>query len=448
MSRRQVAIVGAGFSGAALAAHLMRRGRSAPDVILIGRDKRFGPGLAYGTKDSAHALNVRASNLSMFAAQPDHFVRWLAAHGRRGQETRFVPRALYGRYVEETLSKAGGGLFGPKLTRVRGDVIACRASGGRWMLSLAEGKDMAAEAVVFALGNPLPATPSVFSDAGVPLIAPWDANALAKIPKGDVLLLGTGLTAVDVALTLLRRRRKGDIYALSRRGQLPRGHLKNTAPPAPGVLDLPIPLSEALHALRVEVRNMAKRGEPWQHAVDRLRSRTPDLWRRLPLESQQRFLRHLRPWWDAHRHRAAPEIADKLAALQAEKRLRLLAGEIASVEQTNSGIQVQHRQRGSMARHHMEVAAIVNCTGAALDPWLSREPLVRQMLDEGVVRAHANGLGLDVDADGAVLGATGAPQPHLFALGPITQGVFWESTAVPEIRVRAAALAMMLAPER
>jgi uncharacterized NAD(P)/FAD-binding protein YdhS len=448
MKRRRVAIVGAGFSGAVLAAQLMRRGRDAPDVTLIGRDKRFGPGLAYGTKDPAHVLNVRASNLSAFADRPDHFVRWLGGHGRSHNETRFVPRALYGRYVESVLRKAHGGLFGAKITRVHGDVTACRSSDSGWTLTLADGKEVAADAVVLALGNSMPAQPAVFAENNVPLIAPWDAEALRQIPKGDVLLLGTGLTSVDVALTLARMRRKGTIYALSRRGQLPRSHLHKAAPAPAGALDFPLPLSEALHALRAEVKAMAARGEPWQYAIDRLRARTPELWRRLPLDAQLRFLRHLRPWWDAHRHRAAPEVADRLAVLQRENRLRLLSGEIVAAEPIEHGFQVQHRQRGSMARHRLEVVAIVNCTGAASDPWLSAEPLVRQMLDHGLVRAPANGLGIDVDVDGRVLNASGAAQTELYALGPITQGAFWESTAVPEIRVRASALAMMLAPER
>ena len=448
MRRRRVAIIGAGFSGAVLAAHLMRRGRAAPDVTLIERRKRFGPGLAYSTKDSTHLLNVRASNMSAFPERADHFVRWLAARGSGKQAGRFAPRASYGRYIEDVLRRAGAGWFGAKLTRAHGDVVSCRPDDSGWRLTLANGREVDADAVVLALGNPAPHEPGIFARAGVPVAEPWDAAALRSIPNGDVLLLGAGLTAVDVALSLTRRRRKGTVYALSRRGQLPRAHLTNPAPPAPVAQNLPLPLSEALHAIRRDVRAMAERGEPWQHAVDRLRARTPELWRRLPLEAQLRFLRHLRPWWDAHRHRAAPEIAAQVAALQAEGRLRILAGEIVSAEQVGRQVHLQHRQRGSRARHRLEVAGVVNCSGAAMDPWLSQEPLVRQMLDEGIIRAPANGLGIDVDADGRVLAASGAPQQELYAIGPVTQGAYWEATAVPEIRTRAAALALTLAPDR
>lgn len=445
MTRRRVAIVGGGFSGSALAAQLARRGRSAPDIVLIEKRRRFGPGLAYGAADPAHVLNVRAGNLSAFPDQPDHFVRWLSKRGEGGP-TRFAKRLEYGAYIEETLRRARS-LFGPKLTRVRAAVTGYARSGEGWALTLDNGKTIEVDAVVLALGNQAPSAPGVLARSDVPLLDPWDAKALRRIPRGDVLLMGAGLTAVDVALSLSRARRKGVIYALSRRGQLPKAHLQNAAPPAPHAVELPLPLSEALFTLRKQAEAAARRGEPWQHVMDRLRARTPEFWRRLPVEAQRRFLRHVRPWWDSHRHRMAPEIAAQIAALQSEGRLRVLAGEIASAEREGGVIHVQHRQRMSFVRHRLDVAAIVNCTGAAMDFSNSADPLVRQLLDEGTARVHASGIGVDVDADGRVVDAQGATHANLFALGPITQGVFWESTAIPEIRVRAAALAVMLAPE-
>lgn len=442
MKRRCVAIVGGGFSGAVLAAHLARRGRAAPDVILIERSAQFGPGLAYGTKDPAHLLNVRASNLSAFPDQPDHFVRWL-----KQAPTRFAQRTQYGAYLDQVLRQASR-LFGPRVTRLRGAVVSCTPAGEDWTLTLDGGRSVRADAVVLAFGNRPPSAPAAFTSAGVPLLSPWDAKSLRRIPRGDVLLLGSGLTAVDVALSLARTRRKGVIYMLSRRGQLPQPHLQNAAPPTPKAIDLPLPLSEALFVLRKAAAGAPGQDEPWQHVVDRLRARTTEFWQRLPTASQQRFLRHLRPWWDSHRHRMAPEIADQILKLREQNRLRILAGEIVYAEQSGNVIHVQHRQRGSFVRHHLEVVGVVNCTGAAMDFTASDDPLVQQLFRDGLVRAHASGVGLDVDPEGRVLAADRSVQHSLYALGPITQGVFWESTAVPEIRVRAAALAMMLAPDR
>lgn len=447
MKRERVAIIGAGFSGVSLAAQIMRRGKRAPDVILIGRDRRFGPGLAYGTEDSAHLLNVRASNMSALADQSDHFVRWLDKHGRRDAAASFQSRKLYGEYLERVLGAAHGGFGGPSLKRVRDDAVAARPEGDAWTITFSSGRKISADRVVLALGNAQARAPAVFESSSVLLTDPWDRAALANIPAGDVLLLGAGLTMIDVALSLAKRRKKGVLYALSRRGQVPRGHLADLKPAPPVAFDLPLQLSEALFALRKEAEAAAARGEPWQYVIDRLRARTPEFWMRLSAEQQRRFLRHARVWWDVHRHRAAPEIAAQVKALRDEGRLKVLAGEIVSAAPGPRGIRLQHRGRGSMARHNMDVAAVVNCTGAAADIRNATDPLMRQLLEEGLARAPDNGLGLAIDLDGRIVSAGGEVQRSLFALGPITQGAFWESTAVPEIRVRAAAIAAMLAPE-
>jgi uncharacterized NAD(P)/FAD-binding protein YdhS len=200
-----------------------------------------------------------------------------------------------------------------------------------------------------------------------------------------------------------------------------------------------------LHAIRKAVHAISERGEPWQYAIDRLRARTPDLWQRLSPVQQQRFLRHLRVWWDIHRHRAAPEIASQVATLRDEGRLRVLAGELTGVAHALKHIDVRYRPRGRREPRSLEVAGIVNCTGASLDLRNSSDPLVRQLLDDQLVRAPASGLGIEIDMAGNVVAADGASTSGLYAVGPITQGVFWECTAVPEIRVRASALAELIA---
>ncbi|MBS0385284.1 MAG: FAD/NAD(P)-binding protein [Proteobacteria bacterium] len=444
MKRRRIAIVGAGFSGAAVAAQILKR-RRAPDVVLIERGRRFGPGLAYGGPERAHLLNVRAANMSVFPDQPDDFVRWLNRRQRRDHATLFAPRPHYGAYLEDVLDRAARRAWG-RLKRVRGVAIACRMVEPGWVVELEGGGTIEADAVVLATGNAASVMPSVFESGGVAVLDAWNPEAVRRMRRGEsALMIGVGLTMIDLALTLSRDARAGPIYALSRRGLLPRAHLQDPAPAAVTTLALPSDLSEALHVFRREVRLMAEKGEPWQHAVDRLRAQTPDLWRRLTLEQQERFLRHLRPWWDVHRHRFAPEIAARVAELQASGRLRILSGEIVSAKRgSRGGFELQHRQRGSLVRHRMEVQRVINCTGSSRDVTNSADSLMRQLLDDGLARAHANGLGLDTDGDCRVISASGEPHATMVTLGPLTQGVFWESTAVPEIRVRAALLADLL----
>lgn len=441
MTRKHVVVIGAGFSGVAAATALARL-KPAPRVTLIERDA-FGRGLAYGTKDPSRLLNVRASNMSAYADKPTDFADWLKDK-TRAEPTAFATRRRYGAYIQDVLKRTQrGAMFGGGVKRERGEAVACRAGSGWWNVTLDSGKIIEANGVVLALGNQPVSQPVVFADAGVPVLSPWDAKDLQRIGRGDVLLLGAGLTMIDVALSLASRSKTGTIYALSRRGQTPRMHLDPPRPPPPTPLQLPTNLSDALHEFRREACEMAERGEPWQLAVDRMRSVTPSLWRALSTEQQRRFLRHLRVWWDVHRHRAAPEISERAQALQSEGKLKVLAGEIISAEKKGRLVEIYHRQRGSMVRHRIEVAAIVNCTGSNLDLTRSTEPLIQQMLTEGLARAHPTGLGFELDENARILDARGQTHGSLYAIGPITVGSFWESTAVPEIRARAAAIAQM-----
>ncbi|MBL8546186.1 MAG: FAD/NAD(P)-binding protein [Hyphomonadaceae bacterium] len=442
MTRKHVVVIGAGFSGVAAAAAIVRSKRAR--VTLIGRDG-FGPGLAYGTKDPSHLLNVRASNMSARADKVDDFALWL--HSKTGAPpTTFATRGRYGKYTQSALKQAQrAAMFSGGLKLLRGEVVSCRAGSGWWNIELASGRSIEANGVVLALGNQPVSTPSVFTDAGAKVLDPWDAKELQRIPKGDVLLLGAGLTMVDVALSLAARSRTRTIYALSRRGLTPRIHLDPPMPAPSTPLQLPQSLSQKLHEFRREVHTMAERGEPWQLAVDRLRSVTPALWRGLSPDEQSRFLRHLRVWWEVHRHRAAPEIFERAENLQRQGKLRVLAGEVVSVspDARRRSIEIYHRQRGSMVRHRIEVSGVVNCTGSNMDITRSDDPLIRQLLSEGLARAHSTNMGFDLDEQSRLLDARGQGQGSIYAIGPITVGAFWESTAVPEIRARAAAIAAL-----
>lgn len=428
-SERRVAIIGGGFSGAAVAAAMLRQGRSCPHIVLIEQEKRVGRGLAYGPAADRHLLNIQAANISARADAPDDFSDWLA-RGRGGdQSARFAPRRVYGAYLEDMLHNAARQNRGA-LTRLRGKAESCRRENEHWRVTLESGRVIEADAVVLALGAPPARAPRPF--AGEDLIGAWDEKAQKRIGDGDVLILGAGLTMIDVATALARKRKHGVIYALSRRGLIPRDH----APAEAGVaLDLPLELSAALALVRAQ--------KDWRAAIDGLRAETPALWARLGLARQQRFLRHLRPWWDVHRHRAAPETAARFAALVAEGRVRVLAGTVTAAERQGRLWRVRYRPRGQSAAQSLDVAAAINCTG----PDFSGPPqgLVRHMLEEGLARAPANGLGLEVDADMRVCDAEGRAQPGLYLIGPLALGMYWESTAVPELRVQAAAIAAALA---
>jgi uncharacterized NAD(P)/FAD-binding protein YdhS len=241
-----------------------------------------------------------------------------------------------------------------------------------------------------------------------------------------MLLVGTGLTAVDVALDLASRGHR-QIIAASRHGLLPLAHRPVPSDPAPGRPDGP-----GLAAVLAWARDAARETGDWRPVVDSLRPVSDTLWRGFSDAERRRLLSHLHRRWEVARHRMAPEIADRVRAMQSSGDLTVLAGGVRSVRTTRRGVTAR------LADRTVRVGAIVNCTGPAPDIRLSNHHLVRELLDSGVVRPGPQGLGLGlaIRPDGGIPGTDG----RLWLVGPLRRGTAWEVTAVPELRVQAAEL--------
>ena len=442
-----VAIVGAGFSGSLLALHLLRAGPARLRVLLIDRAGGFGRGLAYATRDPGHLLNVRAGNMSAFPDQPDHLLRWLERQPGTGEvpPSAFITRETYGRYVASLLREVVARPDGAgRLVLVHDAAIGLDETAGRLSLALAMGRRIAVDAVALASGNAPPARIEGLGRelAPGPLYAPdpWAADALDGLPKNArVLLLGTGLTMVDVAVSLAGQGVASSMLALSRRGLAPHRH-QGFNWPAPAARPLLVgPLSRQLRAVRRRAREIG-----WREAVDELRPSTQAIWRAADPAQRRRFLRHLRPWWDVHRHRMAPAVADRIEAMRRDGRLTLSAGRIVSVEADGGLALVRWRPRGGEEARADRFDRIVNCTGVGGLDQRPDDPLLRQLIGSGLARPDPLSLGLDVDAAGRVIGADGQARPDVFAVGPITRGALWEIVAVPDIRNQVAETAAHL----
>jgi uncharacterized NAD(P)/FAD-binding protein YdhS len=425
-----VAIVGAGFSGTLQAINLLRH--DGPHATLIERGPAAGRGLAYGAAHPSHLLNVRAGNMSAFPDEPDHFVRWLAARGVAEPAAAFVPRVIYGEYLRELLDEARA-RAGDRLRLVTGDAVDLVQDAGV-TVRLADGGGVTADAAVLAIGNLPPHTPPGIDPASLSADRykgdPWAADVADDLSDGDtVLVIGTGLTMVDVVLMLDARGFRGQVVSLSRRGLLPRRH----DAPSPPWRRRPERPAMAAAALLADVRARSEE-IGWRNAVDELRPFTQGMWANASEPERARFLRHLRPWWDVHRHRLAPSVADRLGAISAAGRLRVLAGNTLACREDADGVTVRYRPRGSDDTRDLQVRRIVNCTGPQGDLLRTREPLLHALATRGVLRPDAEHLGIDVDPAGQVIGADGCVNENLYALGPMTRGAFWEIVAVPDIR--------------
>ncbi|MFB7655107.1 MULTISPECIES: FAD/NAD(P)-binding protein [unclassified Streptomyces] len=438
----RVAVVGAGAAGALTAVQLMRQAERAGHrlgVWLIDPAGHTGRGVAYGTPDARHLLNVPAARMSAFPDDPGHFLRWLTGRHPHAAPGDFVARQEYGRYLGDVVEQTVAACRHARLHRVRERVVAVREEGGRPVLRLSGGGELRADAAVLALGSlgPDPAWAGPGLRASRRFVAdPWAPGALeGPAAQGDVLLVGTGLTMVDVALTLAGPGRV--LHAVSRHGLLPREHL-----PAAAAATAPPQLEGAhtLEALRRGVRLHLAAGRrvcgDWRPALDGLRPVTAALWQRLSAADRRRFLAEDLRTWEVHRHRVAPATAGALGELRARGLLRVGAGEVVRAVEDEDAVAV----RLSDGRR-LRVGAVVACTGARLDLRRTGDPLVRCLLEHGHARPGPAGLGLDTGEEGRLVPTAGVRGVRLWTIGALRRGNLLETTAVAEIRAQAAEVA-------
>ena len=414
-----VAIVGSGFSGSMLAARLAECGIAS---VRIDPSDRLGP--AYATTFAGHLLNVRSGRMSAVEARPDDFLQWLEGQSpERADPDGFAPRRDYAAYIRDRLVRVEADHPG-LMSRIDGRVCAAGGDG----VTLEDGRQVLARAVVLATGNPPPGTAAAVALRVVP--DPWVDRALDRIGLDDSLvIIGSGLTMVDVILSLLGRGWRGQAVALSRRGLLPRTHHARPdvgARPTPGILQGPLS-----HRLRAARAMAGHRG--WRTMMEALRPLTADLWAAASPQERARFVRHLRPWWDVHRHRIAPSVGGIMTTLLADGRLSVIAGRAGRLVADDTGVRLDWTRRG-MPCEPLSGDWLIDCSGPRHDP--ASDPLIAPLIAMGRARMDALGLGLDLDPQGRVRGADGQADGRLYVLGPPARAAFWETIAVPDIRRR------------
>jgi uncharacterized NAD(P)/FAD-binding protein YdhS len=454
--RRTIAILGAGFSGAITAVQLLRQGRGRDlAILLVERSGTFGRGLAYGTWDDNFLLNVPAGNMSALAEEPGHFVAYIRNIDPSFNPGSFVPRRIYGDYLEDLLERAQRE-GDARLTRITGDAVALdrSPSTGEFTVDLADGRQVAATQVVLAFGHFLPARPESIPGT-LPQSAyvadPWNFAALDRLdPARPVILLGSGHTAIDALFRLTSNNATRPAFLLSRHGLLPQGHRMTPRPPStgpePSYLGPVASLTARglIRAIRGEVRRRAAAGADWRDVINELRPHTPGLWHRLPLRERRIFLSRLVPYWDVHRHRLAPAASLRLHRLIDAGRVQVLAGRIAAIETLGTGLRAHVRRRAGGATAHIDAGAIVNCTGPRYDLGPESGPLVAHLVSAGFLQRDALQLGPALDDEYGVLDRAGRAVPGLFYIGPMLKARYWEAIAVPELRVHGARLARRL----
>ena len=452
---RTVVIVGAGFSGTAVAIHLLRLPQPAPlRIVLIDRAPTAG-GLAYAIRERPYLLNVPAGRMSASSVDPLEFLAYARRTLPNARAEDFLPRELYGQYLEASLLNAAkASPLYIKLERIQGEVIAIERARrtSRVEVHLDGGGRITAHTVVLAPGNPAPAALSGSEKlpASRYVADPWQNPPVFRAGE-TVLVVGTGLTMADIVLAGNDAAKgQATIHAISRHGLVPApqsdSHQVNDERQGRDLLrEAAVSLRHLVRAVRALAEDAELRGGDWREAISTARGIAPYLWQRLTADERKRFLRHVHSYWDVHRHRLPPCSWSALSELRREGRLVVHAGRILDMEGVSRKIKVTWRARGTSAATTLLVDRVVNCTGPQYDLRRTGERLLRSLLAQGMALADPCGVGIMTDEFGALPDASGRVAGNLYYIGPMLRSRYWEATAVPELRTHAEQLARRLA---
>lgn len=450
-----IVIIGAGFSGTATAVQLLRQSPIALRIVMVNRTAGLARGIAYGTNSPHHRLNVPAGNMSALADDPQDFLHYCHNYDVSIGAADFVSRKRYGDYLAALLNSAQEQCrSGSTLTCLAGEALALRPRQQGAQVELADGRLIEAAHVVLAFGHFAPLNPKGIDtdlDAGRYQRDPWAVEGqVPHFANQTVLLLGSGLTAMDVALSLERQTPHAPIYLLSRRGLLPLPHRAGpvNAQVHDGLvqkmLNGPATVRCYMQEIRRQVRLGERDGVNWRDVFVMLRPHTATLWKRLAITERRRFLRHAQAYWDVHRHRVAPSSFQSFQAAVADGRLKPMAGRIKTLESCEHGLRIGIQLRGSRQLTHIEVAQLINCTGPNSDLRHVDDRLIKQLQADGLISVDPDGLGLRVDSNLAVKDREGRALQWMSYIGPMLKADYWEATAVPELRQHAWQLARKL----
>jgi uncharacterized NAD(P)/FAD-binding protein YdhS len=448
-----IAIVGGGFSGTLATIRLVKlltQTQNSAKIFLIEKTKKLAKGLAYDTQCELHLLNVAAQDMSAFPEDKEHFVNWLAGRFSAVAPSAFVSRKIYGDYLSELLQNT----IQTKSTAVELEIIndeAVSLSSDEKSLTLSSGRSITIDRLVLATGNFQP-TAVVASEAVTASAAyfndPWSPDALTGLASTDnILLIGTGLTMVDLAVQLNAAGHQGVITAISRHGLLPNKHRVFNRLEGSGVADVlphvfPSKVREVFSTIRAACEKANSAGDSdWRVVLNQLRPHTQSIWKGMATADKKRFLRHARPLWEVLRHRMPPEVANIIESMREDYRLRIVAGRLLTAVVSGNSTEVTMRLRRSGRIQTATYRRIINCTGPNIDLRATSDRFIQSLLASGSILADELGLGLQLDDHGYALQLNNSRSGTIVSIGALRKGQLWETTAVPELRLQAAQLA-------
>lgn len=442
MKRTRIAIIGGGCSGALTAIQLLRHSSSVTfDIFIVERSENLGRGVAYKVPSDRCKLNVPANVMGALPEDPAGFYTWLTSNGYTFSGADFVSRDLFGSYLSHLLAHTAATATEATLTHVHDEAcdITFDPASTEFHITLAEHPTLTVDLCILALGNVQRSSLN-----GIPVRetfrSPYDPASYEDVGALHTLLIvGTGLTAVDSILEAEGRGFTGRYTMVSRHGYLPCPHETNEpttpVPLHPTLSSREQLLSLSLRRLTRLVSDESRRLGSSQPCIAALRPHIQAIWNNFLLRDKKCFLRHLRPLWEIHRHRIPASHWQRLQELIESKRLTIHAGSIRSATRSARGVAVQITP--PLCSPHTYFDAAILCAGPEGDMAKMDLPLVKNLLARGVLVRGELGVGADLTQSSL--------PPHGLArfkiIGPLQREALWEITAVRELRSEAARLA-------
>ena len=252
--------------------------------------------------------------MSAFPRDPEHFFRWVRTHhDPETQPQDFVPRRVYGDYVAGLLRPPPSTPATPASSAARSPSLGIDRRGDRFVVRLSSRpvdrgpsrrpRHRFPPGHRLGAGRRWPTSPRLVAD-------PWTQ----ELPDGDLLLVGTGLTMVDLAISADRPGRT--LHTVSRHDLVPErpppahdARRPAAARASPGSARS----TSCAHAVDAHVDHTVAETGDWRAAIDGLRPVTAQLWQGLGEDDKRRFLAEHSRTWGVHRHRMPPVTAERLA---------------------------------------------------------------------------------------------------------------------------------------
>lgn len=451
----EVAIIGAGFSGMMTAVQLIRKTTVPLSLYLINDKYEFGKGPAYSTTHPRHILNVPAAKMTAYPDQPNHFLDWAhrqEAYSEMDKEVLgkvFLPRRDYGRYLSQVWAEALAAKRPDTIVQIIQDkAVDITIAEGQNKIELASGQTITADYVVLATGNEPPrnlpvSDPALYDDPNY-IGDPWNNKALENLdPDRDILIIGNGLTMVDIVIGIMDTGYRGVIHTLSPDGLaiLPHRYGYISYSKLAEEIKAPYKLNDLYKLINKHIKTFKKSGLSPEPVIDSLRPHTQKIWQGLSPEDKQRFLKYLMPHWNKIRHRMPGHMYDYLMQRQIACGMVVHRGRLLNMTQTSGGLSAEILETNNDSPIKLDVSRIINCIGPNTYVSQSLNPLLQKLVSKGMLQADPLRIGMLVTDHWTLVGADGCEIPSLYTIGGNLRGLLWETTAVPELRGQAETLA-------